>query len=88
MLNCRRSLWPLLLLVAVLACSSSEAPRSSLSLAATYHRRSIGSAPLPTNEAGGGTIDSGDVRRIGGDTVRIDTYSHSQPSPEGCQDLT
>lgn len=71
---------PMIALSALLACSNSEAPSSSLSLAATYHLRSIGGVQLPISQPGGGFIDSGDVRRLGGDTVRIDRYSHSQPT--------
>lgn len=59
------------------ACSSSSAPRNSpLSLASSYHLRLIDGVPLPISQSGGGTIDSGHVRRLGGDTIYIDQYSH------------
>ena len=65
---------------AALACSNSEAPSSTLSLAPTYHLRSIDGVQLPIVDAGGGSIDSGHVLRLGGDTVRIDEDSHVPPS--------
>lgn len=69
-----------MLVSGLLACSNSEAPANSLSLAASYHLRSIDGAQLPINDAGGAIIDSGHVLRLGHDTVWIDQYRHSPPS--------
>src|SRR5690348_15960693 len=73
----------LITLFALLACSNSQAPTSSLSLGAGYHLRSIGGTPLPFNDGGGGVVDSGHVLRLGGDTIWIDRYTHALPSSEG-----
>lgn len=70
----------LMTLSALLACSNSQAPASSLSLAASYHLRSIGGAQLPSNDGGGGIVDSGHVLRLGGDTIWIDRYTHTLPT--------
>jgi hypothetical protein len=67
-------------LFALLACSNSQAPASSLSIAASYHLRSIGGTQLPFNDGGGGIVDSGHVLRLRGDTVWIDRYTHSLPT--------
>jgi hypothetical protein len=67
---------------ALAGCSNSEAPGSSLSLAPAYDLRSINGVLLPISDPAGGFIDSGRVRRLGGDTVRTERYSHSQP-PNG-----
>lgn len=64
------------------ACSSASAPSTSLSLASTYHLRIIDGASVPFSVVEGGSVvtttDSGLVRRLGGDTVSIEEYSHSQ----------
>ena len=66
------------------ACSSASAPSTSLSLASTYHLRIIDGASVPFSVVEGGavvvTTDSGLVRRLGGDTISIEEYSHSQGS--------
>lgn len=72
----------LMTLFALLACSNPHAPTSSLSLAASYHLRSIGGTPLPFND-GGDIVDSGHVLRLRGDSIRIDRYTHGLPSSEG-----
>jgi len=73
---------PLALLLSIWAlvgCSSSEAPNSALSLAPLYHLKTVDGVLLPI-PIGNGSLDSGHVRRLGGDTVRIDEYSHFPPS--------
>lgn len=70
----------LMILSALLACSNSQAPASSLSLAASYHLRSIGGIQLPIKNGGGSMVESGHVFRLGGDTVWIDQYSHTSSS--------
>jgi hypothetical protein len=78
----RRAFLPLaamLILTAVAGCSSSDAPRNSLSIAATYHLRSIGGVSVPISQPYGEFIDSGHVRRVGSDTIWIERYSHAAP---------
>ena len=58
------------------ACSSSEAPSSSLALKPTYHLKTIDGVRLPIVDASGESLDSGHVIRLSGDTVRVDDYSH------------
>lgn len=65
---------------ALVACSSSAAPDTPLSVVGTYHLRSIDGMQLPISDPGGGFIDSGHVRRLGGDTVWVDQYGHTPPS--------
>lgn len=67
-------------LTALPGCSSSEAPGTVVSFAATYHLRSIDGVQLPISMSGGGFIDSGHVLRVGDDTVRIDRWSHVPPA--------
>ena len=76
-----RSRFPaLVILSTLLSCSNSQAPANSLSLAASYHLRSIDGAPLPFNDGGGDIVDNGHVLRLGGDTIWIDRYTHSLSS--------
>jgi len=63
---------------ALIGCSNDETPDVPLSISATYHLRSIDGAPLPITDAGG-TIDSGHVIRLAGDTVKVDQYSSTPP---------
>jgi len=72
----RLSIW------GMVACSSSEAPNSALSFAPTYHLKTINGVSLPIPFPGGqsSSLDSGHVRRLGGDTVRVDYYSHTPAS--------
>ena len=76
---------PLVFLLSIwglVGCSSSEAPNSALSLAPVYHLKAVDgmSLPIPIPSSNGGSLDSGHVRRLGGDTVRIDEYRHFPPS--------
>src|SRR5437763_13835909 len=64
----------------VAACSSTDAPLEPLTLAPTYHLRAIDGVPLPIAEGSSESLDSGHAIRKGGDTVRLDTYSHSPPA--------
>ena len=75
----RRHLLSLILIgcsSALIACSNSEAPVSSLSLAAMYHLKAIDGVTVPIRDVAGEVLDSGHVIRLRGDTVRVDTYSH------------
>jgi hypothetical protein len=62
------------------ACSSSEAPNTALRLAPIYHLKTIDGVFLPIQSTGGGSLDSGHVLRLGGDSVRVDQYINSPPS--------
>jgi hypothetical protein len=70
-------------LAMVIACSSSGEPGASLELARTYHLRSIDGVSLPISDPSGDILDSGHVIRLGGDTVRVDHYSHLPASGRG-----
>ncbi len=48
---------------------------SALTLEPTYHLRFVDGIALPISNPGAGTLDSGHVRRLGGDTVQVDHYS-------------
>lgn len=61
-------------------CSSSEAPTTSLTLAPTYHLRSVDGVPVPITSSDGSSLDSGHVTRVGLDTIRVDHESHVPPS--------
>ena len=65
------------------ACSNTDAPNNQLTIAPEYHLKAIDGVPLPIvspDSIGGGSLDSGHVLRLGGDTVRVDHVSHSPPS--------
>jgi hypothetical protein len=76
---------PLVLLLSIwgwVACSSSEAPNTALSLAPIYHLKTVDGVllPIPIPSSDGASLDSGHVRRLGGDTVRVDHFTDSHPS--------
>jgi hypothetical protein len=61
------------------ACSSADAPNRPLTIAPEYHLKAVDGVPLPI-VSGGGSLDSGHVLRLGGDTVRVDHVISSPPS--------
>lgn len=74
-----RTLSCAVVLAAGVACSSTESPAATLTLAPTYHLRSIDGVPLPI-DSNGEIADSGHFVRLHGDTVRTDRFSHVPPS--------
>jgi hypothetical protein len=61
---------------AFIACSNPDGPNASGGFAQKYHLRSVDGVHLPIVDTGGEILDSGHVIRLGGDTVRVDDYSH------------
>jgi hypothetical protein len=62
---------------AIVGCSDSTGPGSSLTLSPMYHLKLIDGTAVPFVSADGEFTDSGRVRRLGGDTVLVDLYRHT-----------
>lgn len=60
----------------LLACSDATGVESTLTIAPMYHLKSIDGTAVPFENQGNFT-DSGHVVRLGGDTIRVDLFTHT-----------